>query len=150
MARTGICRLIEELYNQHGFLLQGNLLNDKEKAYFQEVCAGTPDNAAAVSLKSLMNFLSRYYGKKVIMLLDEYDVMLEPKSTQDDAVILEFKVHRPRTEKNLEEAVKNALLLIEEKEYVQALVEKGLPKDRIRTYGFAFEGKRVLIGGTSI
>lgn len=76
-ARKGICRLIEELYNQHDFLLHGILLNDKEKAYYQEVCAEMPDNAAAVSLKTLMNFLSRYYGKKVIMLLDEYDTPMQ-------------------------------------------------------------------------
>ena len=35
---------------------------------------------------------------------------------------------------------------IEEKQYEAALIAKGIPAEHIRTYGFAFEGKKVLIG----
>lgn len=76
-----------------------------------------------------------------------YDVMLIPLSENDDAIILEFKVHDPSEEKNLEETVQAALAQIEKKKYDTELTEKGFPKNRIRRYGFAFEGKRVLIGG---
>lgn len=75
-----------------------------------------------------------------------YDVVLEPKSPKDDAIILEFKVHRPKLEKNLEETVKNALAQIEEKQYAAHLQSKGYEPDHIRKYGFAFEGKHVMIG----
>lgn len=75
-----------------------------------------------------------------------YDVLLEPLSEKDDAFIIEFKVHKPRREKNLEETLKNALNQIEEKKYESVLIAKGIQSDRIRKYGFAFEGKRVLIG----
>lgn len=39
-----------------------------------------------------------------------------------------------------------ALKQIEEKQYDTELIERGIGKERIRHYGFAFEGKTVLIG----
>ena len=76
-ARKSMCRVIEEQYNKHDYLLEGNLLNDKEKAYYGEVRAEMSDSTAAASLRSLSDFLSRYYGKKVIVLLDEYDTPMQ-------------------------------------------------------------------------
>ena len=75
-----------------------------------------------------------------------YDVMLEPKDKADDAFILEFKVFNRRREQTLSDTVASALAQIEEKNYAAALVEKGIPETKIRKYGFAFEGKNVLIG----
>ena len=76
-----------------------------------------------------------------------YDVCLEPLSPSDDGIILEFKVFQPTKEKNLEETVASALRQIEEKNYAEQLIAKGVSPERIRKYGFAFEGKRVIIGG---
>ncbi|MDE7131338.1 MAG: ATP-binding protein [Lachnospiraceae bacterium] len=76
-ARENICRIIEEQYNKHDYLLSGNLLNEKEKTFYQKVSAEMSDSVAAVSLRSLSDFLSRYYGKKVIILLDEYDTPMQ-------------------------------------------------------------------------
>ncbi len=75
-----------------------------------------------------------------------YDVMLEPRKAGLDAFIIEFKVYNPKKDASLEDAVKAALVQIEEKKYEAALVGKGIPEERIRKYGFAFEGKTVLIG----
>ena len=75
-----------------------------------------------------------------------YDVMLEPERKEDYAYILEFKVFDSYDEKTLEDTVKAAHVQIEEKQYEAGLVAKGIPSERIRKYGFAFEGKQVLIG----
>lgn len=75
-----------------------------------------------------------------------YDVVLEPRNQRDHAIILEFKVFQPKKEKNLQDTVKVALAQIEEKNYAASLLEKGIPQERIRKYGFAFQGKTVLIG----
>ena len=75
-----------------------------------------------------------------------YDVMLEPRDKNDDAMILEFKVFNPRRETSLEDTVQSALAQIEEKQYEAALIARGIPSEHIRKYGFAFEGKQVLIG----
>ncbi len=85
-----------------------------------------------------------------------YDVVIKPKcsavSPSDrqeavwDAVIIEFKVYDAEDEQTLKDTVKAALLQIEEKRYSAALEAEGIAGERIRKYGFAFEGKKVLIG----
>ena len=80
-----------------------------------------------------------------------YDVMMIPKHSTNEAgkklpaIVLEFKVKRD-SEKSLEEAVEVAHRQIEEKRYDEEILALGIEKERIRHYGFAFEGKKVLIG----
>ena len=74
-----------------------------------------------------------------------YDVMLTPVTEVDDAIVIEFKVHEPDEEKSLQDTVRTALDQIKEKNYDAELLLQGIPADRIRHYGFAFEGKKVLI-----
>lgn len=80
-----------------------------------------------------------------------YDVMMIPKHSTNEAgkklpaIVLEFKVKKS-SEKTLEEAVQAAHKQIEEKRYDEEILTLGIEKERIRHYGFAFEGKKVLIG----
>ena len=75
-----------------------------------------------------------------------YDVVIEPKNKEENAMILEFKVHEKDEESSLEDTVRSALAQIEEKQYEVDLIARGFSKEQIRKYGFAFEGKKVLIG----
>ena len=76
-----------------------------------------------------------------------YDVMLEPRNPQkDDAILLEFKIYDPDSEKTMKDTVQEALAQIERKQYAAQLINRGISKEHIRSYGFAFQGKHVLIG----
>ncbi len=77
MAREKICMLIREVYRKHDFLLAGGSLKEGETELFRRVLTEMTDSEAAYSLKNLSGYLSGYYGKKVIILLDEYDTPLQ-------------------------------------------------------------------------
>ena len=75
-----------------------------------------------------------------------YDVMMLPKKAGADALIIEFKSVRTKRGETLEGAVQAALEQIEKKQYEAVLRAEGFPKEKIKKYGFAFQGKEVLIG----
>ena len=76
-ARKKICRIIKELYNQFDFLLDSDLMNESEKKDFMQISVDMEDNEASFALKALSGYLSRYYNKKVLILLDEYDTPMQ-------------------------------------------------------------------------
>lgn len=140
------------------------LLNDKKAMnhYMNRVALATFSNFDAGNKPSEMAEPERFYHGFVLGLMVElsnryiitsnresgfgrYDVMLKPKSNTDDAIIIEFKVHDAEDEETLKDTALSALSQIAEKQYAASLEAEGISSDRIRIYGFAFEGKKVLI-----
>lgn len=95
----------------------------------------------------LVDLQDRYYVKSNRESgFGRYDVMLEPKHPgHENAVILEFKARSTRKEKSLEETAQSALEQIRQRKYREELKTKGIKEEQIKEYGFAFEGKTVLI-----
>lgn len=138
--------------------------NIKEmNAYMNEVALATFSSFDTGSHPSGRTQPERFYHGFVLGLLVElrdqyevrsnresgygrYDVMLIPRQKNQLAFVLEFKVYDAQEELKLEDTVQSALVQIEEKDYDTELIERGISKSKIRHYGFAFEGKRVLIG----
>ncbi len=77
MTKRRINQIVTDLYSKHIFLLKGNLLTDEEKKYFRSVTMDMDETIATLAVHKLSDFLSRYYGKKVIILLDEYDTPMQ-------------------------------------------------------------------------
>ena len=77
-----------------------------------------------------------------------YDIMLEPIDKSNEklpGIVIEFKVINPKKETTLKDTVEAALEQIEEKKYDAELIKRGVKKENIHHYGFAFKGKEVLI-----
>ena len=76
-ARKRICEIIMDLFSQFSFLAESDRLSENEKMIYQQFSTGTGDRMVAGSLKTLSNYLMQHYGKKVIILLDEYDTPMQ-------------------------------------------------------------------------
>ena len=77
MAKQRINQILTDLYNKHIFLLGGDLLTEEEKIFFKSVTMNMDETIATLAIHKMSDFLSRYYEKKVIILLDEYDTPMQ-------------------------------------------------------------------------
>lgn len=142
-------------------LLRGDL--KEMNAYMKRVCLNMFSTFDGGNHPSEFAMPEKFYHGFVLGLLVElegryevtsnresgfgrYDVMLTPLNSGDNGIILEFKVFDAEAESSLEDSIQAALNQIKEKKYEQTLLNRGVNKDNIRKYGFAFRGKEVLIG----
>ena len=63
-ARRAVIRKLVKLYSTFEFVKSSKVLNEKDRAYFDSVEENMSDDAAAVAVNYLSDYLSRYYGKK--------------------------------------------------------------------------------------
>ena len=77
LMKKRICQILAELYNKYAFLLDSGLLSEEEKKYYLNVNSMMDEADAAIAVHRMSDFLSRYYGRKVIILLDEYDTPMQ-------------------------------------------------------------------------
>ena len=77
ITRKKICQMLTDLYADHTFLLTSTALEEKDREFFRRVTADMDDADASMALHNMTKYLSRYYGKKVIILLDEYDTPMQ-------------------------------------------------------------------------
>ena len=77
MARQQICIKILDLYEENEYLLEGDMLGESEKAFYKSVSMDMSDAIISTSLNKLCVFMHKYYGKKVIIILDEYDTPMQ-------------------------------------------------------------------------
>ncbi|MDE7425501.1 MAG: AAA family ATPase, partial [Lachnospiraceae bacterium] len=78
--RKNICRMIADLYDTYNSLLDSELISESEKFYIRETITQKEkmdDEFVCKSLHRLSQYLSKHYGKKVIILLDEYDTPMQ-------------------------------------------------------------------------
>lgn len=76
-ARRQICQTIKKLYNKFDFLIDSGHLNENERKTYLEISVDMENHLASDSLRALSDYLTRYYGRKVIILLDEYDTPMQ-------------------------------------------------------------------------
>lgn len=76
-ARAKINELLVQIYEKNSFLKDSGILGEKELEYYNRISSDMNDSDATLALHQMSDFLSRYYGKKVIILLDEYDTPLQ-------------------------------------------------------------------------
>lgn len=72
-----ISEVITELYEQNRYLLEGTLLSENEKSYYNRMTWNASDAMLSSSLRQMSNFLQRYHGREVMILLDEYDTPMQ-------------------------------------------------------------------------
>ena len=77
-ARQKLCEILRNIYIKYSFLKDSNVLTDADRAFFDRILdEHTSDSDMTSSLYQLSDYLQRYYHKKVIILLDEYDTPMQ-------------------------------------------------------------------------
>lgn len=86
---VSIKKVIADVYNEYAFIMDKDIYTENEREYFASVSDDMSDATAHTAVNRLCLYLEKYYGKKVIVLLDEYDTPMQEawlKGFWDEAV----------------------------------------------------------------
>uniref|UniRef100_I5AQV0 AAA-ATPase-like domain-containing protein n=1 Tax=Eubacterium cellulosolvens (strain ATCC 43171 / JCM 9499 / 6) TaxID=633697 RepID=I5AQV0_EUBC6 len=76
-ARSMLNELISGLYSQYAWLIEDERYTEFDRKFYRSVQAQMDEAVSSLSLNRLCEWLYRYYGKKCIVLLDEYDTPIQ-------------------------------------------------------------------------
>ena len=68
---------IAAVYEQNRYLVKGGVLSKNELTQYEKMTMDMDDAECSISINLLCRYLERYYGKKVIVFLDEYDTPMQ-------------------------------------------------------------------------
>ena len=87
--KTAVKQTISNVYNKHRDMMSDDVFNENEREYFNTVKDTMSDGTAIFALNRLSGYMEKYYGKKAMILLDEYDTPMQESwlaGTWDEAV----------------------------------------------------------------
>lgn len=82
-AKEQVKAQIASIYEENRYLLESECLSENEREYYRKVSMEMTDVQATMALKLLSDYLCRYYQKKVIIILDEYDTPMQEAYVND-------------------------------------------------------------------
>ena len=66
------------LYQQYMFLMENNAISDVERQYFTAICNKESNTTGLESsLQQLLQFVQQHYHKPVVLLIDDYDMVIQ-------------------------------------------------------------------------
>jgi len=69
--------LLVEMYIQNKWMLEDERFTDEDRNFFKQVNENMDNATATQAIRRLCEWMYRYYGKKCIVLLDEYDTPMQ-------------------------------------------------------------------------
>ena len=76
-AKQEITQLITRLYNEYSWMLKDKRFTEADRKFFASVRPDMEDHVTAISLNYLCGWLEKFYGRRVLIFLDEYDTPMQ-------------------------------------------------------------------------
>ncbi len=75
--KTAVKKVIAQTYKIFEDIMKSALFSDADREYYASVKKDMPDETVATVISFLSMYLEKFYQKKVIILLDEYDTPMQ-------------------------------------------------------------------------